>query len=67
MSDEYKEKFSTFLNAFGMKDVEDFIELPIEDIRITAIIIKLLTNNSKTHELLEDLHKVNDLFASTPK
>lgn len=63
MSDEtYKEKFVVFLEGLEMQRIDDFIELPTEDIKTTAIILKNVINNSKTRELLKDLERINTLF-----
>lgn len=63
MNDEmYKEKFVAFLNGLGMQSINDFIELPTEDIRVTAIILKHLIDNTKTRELLKDLDRLDSLF-----
>jgi hypothetical protein len=63
MSDEtYKEKFVVFLEGLEMQRIDDFIELPKEDIKTTAIILKCIINNSKTRELLRDLERLDTLF-----
>jgi hypothetical protein len=65
MEDEkYKKRFVAFLAGLGMQQINDFIELPIEDIRITAIILKHLIDNTKTRELLKDLDRLDSLFQS---
>lgn len=62
MNDEYREKFVAFLTGLGMHCVDDFIELPAEDIRVTALILKHLIDNTKTRELLKDLDRLDSLF-----
>lgn len=62
MSDDYKEKFIAFLEGLEMQNIMDFIELPVEDIRVVSVIFKTVTNNSKTHDLLGDLKKLEALF-----
>jgi hypothetical protein len=63
MEDErYKKRFVAFLTGLGMQRIDDFIELPIEDIRVTAIILKHLIDNTKTRELLKDLDRLDSLF-----
>ena len=62
IDDTYKEKFVAFLSSLEMQNIDDFIELDIEDIRITAVILKRIINNSKTRELLKDLDRLNSLF-----
>ena len=60
--DTYKEKFIAFLEGIEMQNIPDFIELPVEDIRVVSTIFKTVTNNSKTHDLLSDLKKLDALF-----
>lgn len=63
MSDEtYREKFIAFLEGLEMQAISDFIELPVEDIRVVSVIFKTITDNSKTHDLLGDLKKLEALF-----
>ena len=65
MSDEiYKEKFMAFLTGIEMQNINDFIELPVEDIKVIAVIFKTIVNNSKTRELLHDLGRIDALFNS---
>lgn len=60
--DEYKEKFTAFLAGLEMQNIPDFIELSVEDIKVTAVILKHIINNSKTRELLKDLDRLDSLF-----
>jgi hypothetical protein len=63
MEDErYKKRFVAFLAGLGMQQINDFIELPVEDIRVMAIILKHLIDNTKTRELLKDLDRLDSLF-----
>lgn len=58
----YKERFTAFLEGLEMQSITDFIELPVEDIRVTAMILKHIINNHKTRELLKDLDRLDSLF-----
>lgn len=62
MEDEYEEKFVAFLTGLGMQHVRDFIDLPVEDIKVTAMILKHIIDNTKTRELLKDLDRLDSLF-----
>lgn len=66
MCDEtYKEKFITFLRGLEMQSIEDFIELPVEDIRVTAAVLKYIIDNNKTRQLLKDLDRLDSLFSES--
>lgn len=66
MSDEtYKEKFIAFLKGLEMQSIEEFIEFPAEDIKVTAIVLKHIINNSKTRQLLKDLDRLDSLFSES--
>lgn len=58
----YKERFTAFLEGLEMQSITDFIELPVEDIRVTAMILKHIIDNHKTRELLKDLDRLDSLF-----
>lgn len=58
----YKERFVAFLEGLEMQSITDFIELPVEDIRVTAMILKHIIDNHKTRELLKDLDRLDSLF-----
>lgn len=60
--DTYKEKFIIFLTGLEMQNIDDFIELPIEDIKITSLILRHIIDNTKSRELLKDLDRLDNLF-----
>lgn len=60
--EKYKEKFITFLTGLEMQHIDDFIELSTEDIKVTAVILRIIIDNSKSRELLKDLDRLDSLF-----
>lgn len=63
--EKYKEKFITFLTGLEMQHIDDFIELSTEDIKVTAVILRIIIDNSKSRELLKDLDRLDSLFNSS--